>query len=68
MVRQARQLAALPKVSDMLTLSQSGVADYAQPFVIGPLHQHFNKILQVKFMLCTKIDKIACKIHNGERG
>ena len=50
MVRQARQLpsslAALPKFSDMLTLSQLGGADYAQPlalthlkiFVITPLY------------------------------
>ena len=37
MVRQARQVATLGKVSDTLNLSQSELADYVQTFVITPL-------------------------------
>ena len=46
---KAGKAAALPKFSDLLTLSQSGWADYAQPlallglknYVIKPLNIHF---------------------------
>ena len=49
MVRQAEGSCLLPKFSDMLTLSQSGGADYAQPLALPHLDVFRDYAPGVKF-------------------